>query len=131
MLVLLETRATPDMSVILIAACMSASLALGIGTLNAFLFLAFPAWERVWTIATRPLFIISGVFFLFEDLPADLARFLWFNPLFHVTGQMRSGFYAIYDATYVSAGFTFGIGIGTFLLGLLLLARHGDGIIHK
>ena len=131
MLILQDTRAAPDMGPILSAVGMAACLALGIGTLNAFLFLAFPAWERIWTIVTRPLFIISGVFFLFEDLPADLARFLWFNPLFHVTGRMRSGFYATYDAGYVSVTYALALGMGTFLLGLMLLARHGDGMIHE
>lgn len=131
MLVLFETRAAPDLAIILRAVAMAAVLALGMGTLNAFLFLAFPAWERVWTIMTRPLFIISGVFFLFEDAPSEVRDILWFNPLFHVAGDMRRAFYMTYDASYVSPVFTFGVGTGILLMGMLLLTRHGDGLLHK
>ncbi len=131
MLILLETRVAPDMALVLSAFAMAATLAAGVGVLNTFLFLAFPAWERVWMIATRPLFIISGVFFLYEDVPADIRDFLWFNPLFHVTGQMRAGFYPTYEATYVSPVFVLGLGTLTLLFGLLLLARRADGLIHK
>lgn len=131
MLVVFDTHAAPDLTILLRAVVMVAVLALGAGTVNAFLFLAFPAWERVWTIITRPLFIISGVFFLFEDVPAEVRDILWFNPLFHVTGDMRRAFYMTYDASYVSPAFTLGIGVGLLLIGMLLLTRHGDGLLHK
>ncbi len=131
MLVFLPTRAAPDVPAILLALVMVASLTLGVGVLNAFLFLAFPAWERIWMIVTRPLFIISGVFFLFEDVPSDIRQFLWFNPLFHVTGQMRAGFYPTYGADYVSPVFAIGLGVGLLVIGLLLISRHADGLIHK
>ena len=121
----------PDLPIVFRAVAMAGMLAFAVGTMNAFLFLAFPAWERVWTIATRPLFIISGVFFLFEDVPADIRDIFWFNPLFHVTGEMRRAFYATYDASYVSPTYTFGLGFGLLGLGLLLLTRHGDGMLHK
>ena len=131
MLVFLNTRAAPDMAIILMAVAMATMLAAGFGVMNAFLFLAFPAWERVWMILTRPLFIISGVFFLFEDVPSDVRDVLWYNPLFHVTGQMRAGFYPTYAADYVSPGFAFGLGTGLLFFGLLLISRHADGLIHK
>lgn len=131
MLLLFETRATPDLAILMRAVVVAAFLAFGIGTLNAFLFLAFPAWERVWTIMTRPLFIISGVFFLYEDVPAEVRDILWFNPLFHVTGDMRRAFYMTYDASYVSPSFTLFVAVCILLLGMLLLARHGDGLLHK
>ena len=131
MLLTFETRAAPDIAIVFRAVAMSACLALGIGVLNAFLFLAFPAWERLWTIVTRPLFIISGVFFLFEDVPTDLRDILWFNPLFHVTGLMRAGFYPNYEASYACGPYVFGIGAAFLVLGLLLFARHSDGLLHK
>ena len=131
LLLVFETRGSPEPGAIALAVAMAVALAAGVGTVNAFLFLAFPAWERLWLIVTRPLFIISGVFFLFEDVPADLRDILWFNPLFHVTGQMRVGLYPTYDADYVSAAYTLGLGTGLLALGLLLMARHADRLIHK
>lgn len=110
---------------------MAAWLAFGLGLLNAYLFLAFPAWERLWQVATRPLFIVSGVLFLYEDLPAKIADLLWYNPLFHVTGAVRHGVYPGYGADYVAPVFVVGLGLGLSCLGLLLLARHGNELIHK
>ncbi len=131
MLGVFETRAAPDLFGVAVACAMVVALTLGAGVMNAFLFLAFPAWERVWMILTRPLFIISGVFFLFEDVPTDVAGYLWFNPLFHATGQMRAAFYGTYDAAYVSVVYPLVIGLALLVLGLALLSRHADGLIHK
>jgi len=126
-----ETRVILDMPRIALALAIVALLAWGVGLLNAYAFLAFPAWERLWQVLTRPLFIVSGVFFLFEDLPHEVQTFLWFNPLFHVTGELRRGFYPTYAASYVSVEYVWMIGLGLGLFGLLLLHRHADGLIHK
>ncbi|MEM6387442.1 MAG: ABC transporter permease [Pseudomonadota bacterium] len=131
MLVAIDTQPLPDISAVLRALGMVALLALSVGTLNAFLFLAFPAWERVWLIASRPLFIISGVFFLFEDVPSGVRSILWFNPLFHATGEMRHAFYDTYTASYVSPTFVFGVSLALLCFALLLLSRHADGLLHK
>lgn len=131
MLMIFSTHAILDLPLILNALAMAAILALGIGAINAYLFLAFPAWERLWMVLTRPLFIISGVFFLFEDLPRWVQDYLWFNPVFHVTGEMRAGFYATYAADYVSSSFAYGSGLGLLVLGLMLLSRHHDDLVHK
>ena len=44
-------------------------LGLGIGTLNCVLFGLFPTWRNVWNVLTKPLFIVSGTFFIFESAP--------------------------------------------------------------
>ena len=131
MLIALETRATPDLGRILMTTCMGAALALGAGMLNAWAFLAFPVWERIWGVATRPLFIASGIFFLFDDLPEWVQSFLWYNPLFHVTGEMRRGFYATYSPDYINPSYVFGVSFGLLVLGLMLLHRDSDDLIHK
>lgn len=116
---------------ILVAISMAGTLALGVGTINAYLFTAFPVWEQIWTVLTRPLFILSGVFFIFEDVPSSFQFLLAFNPLFHVTGEMRAGFYSIYDATYVIHAYPYAVGVALFFLGLMLLYRHKDDLIER
>lgn len=103
---------------------MAAVLALGVGTLNAFLILRFPVWQRVWSILNRPLFPISCTFFLFSDVPQPWQSVLWYNPLIHVIGQTRAALYPFYDASHTSPIYVFGLGGGGFVLGLVLL-RHG------
>jgi capsular polysaccharide transport system permease protein len=128
---LFETRASLSFPIVAGAFGLAAVMAAGVGLMNAYLFLAFPAWERLWQVASRPLFIMSGVFFVFEDLPHEISDFLWFNPLFHITGEMRRGFYPTYAGDYISAVFVAGLGLGLGCFGLLLLTRHADGLVHK
>lgn len=64
-----DTRAAVYPMQILVAVAMIAATGLGIGTINCFLMTAFPVWERLWSVATRPLMLISGTFFTYHNLP--------------------------------------------------------------
>ena len=121
----------PDPVAIATALSMAASLALGIGTLNAYLTGAFPVWDRIWSVLMRPMFIVSGIIFLFEDVPKSLQGWLYWNPLFHVTGEMRHAFYPAYHPHYVNETFVFTTALGLLLLGACLLHKFHDEVIHK
>lgn len=127
LLLVYDTRTLPAPMLIAQSLALTAALALGIGTLNAYLIARFAVWQMVWSILTRPLFLISGIFFLFNAMPHPMREFLWFNPLVHVVGIMRAGFYPTYDANYASAGFVLLVSLVTVAAGLLLLRRsHRD-----
>ena len=121
----------PDPGKIALGYLMVLSLAAGIGTLNSFLTLAYPVWSTVWSIVTRPLFIVSGVFFVFEAVPQPYSDALWFNPLVHVVGMMRDGVYPYYQPGYVSVGFVMIVAAVTFCTGLFLLWRHHRDLLLK
>jgi len=110
---------------------MSLSLGLGIGTLNCFLLTRFPLWERVWVILNRPMFIISAIFFLFETVPEPFRDYLWYNPLVHVTGEMRRGFYATYDGAYVNSLYVYGIAVTALCLGMIFLSRYHRELLNN
>lgn len=131
MIAFLDARAVPAIPQIANALLMTSLLALGVGLINCFLFMAFPVWERIWMVATRPLFIVSGVFFLFEDLPGWIQEFLWYNPLFHTVGELRQGIFPTYTPTYINSAFSYSVGLTLILIGLMLLSRHADDLIHK
>ncbi|MFD1912430.1 ABC transporter permease [Halodurantibacterium flavum] len=118
------THATPEPGPIVAALGLAAALALGIGTLNCYLMTAFPVWERAWQIATRPLFLISGIFFVYDGLPRAAQEILWFNPLMHIVGLMRQGFYGYYDGAYISPLYVGTVSIATLVTGFMLLYRH-------
>ena len=106
-----------------------APLGLGVGTFNCYLMTAFPAWERVWQIITRPLFLVSGIFLPFGAMP-DLAQdILWWNPLIHVVGFLRQGVYGHYEGAYLSALYPLLVALGLMALGLLLLWRNHARLI--
>lgn len=119
-----ETRVIINIPVIAEAMLLTGALALGVGTLNCFLTTRFPIWQQAWSILMRPMFIISGVFLLYDNLPRPAQEGLWYNPLIHVIGLMRRGFYTTYDAAYVSQGYVLGISAVCLVMGLVLLRRH-------
>jgi capsular polysaccharide transport system permease protein len=111
------------------ALSLAAVLALGIGTLNCALFGMVAIWDKFWTILTRPLFLASGVILRYEDMPEKLQNILWYNPLLHITGYMREGFYPTYEATYVSPLYVLFIAMVTLFLGIVLLRRYHRQIL--
>ena len=82
-------------------------------------------WERIWQIVTRPLFLISGIFFLVEDIPPDYRDYALWNPLLHLTALMRRGVYATYDAALASPVYVAAFGLTCLVLGLLALRLLG------
>lgn len=124
MLAIEDTRTHLDISAVVLGVAMVATLAFGIGTMNCFLFGMFPVWMRVWNILNRPLFIISCIFYTFESVPRPFQDYLWYNPLVHVIGQVRSGFYPTYEAEFVSLVYVFGLSLVLLTSGLLLLHRY-------
>lgn len=128
-LMIFETRVTLDLPVLFLGFVLAAFLGLGIGTLNAYLFTRFQVMQRVWSILMRPMFIISGIFILFETVPQPYQDWLWYNPLVHIIGLIRSGFYGTYNASYVSVPYLLGISLGCLAMGLLLLRRHHQDLL--
>jgi capsular polysaccharide transport system permease protein len=129
-LVATGTRTVLDAGAIALSLGLAAGLGLGIGVMNGFLFLRFPVWEQAWAILNRPLFLISGVIFLYEDMPQIARDLLWWNPLLHITGLMRAGFYPVYDATYVSVAFVLTCALVPMVAGLMLLRRHHQDLVN-
>lgn len=119
-----ETRTTLDFSTMVPAYAALLVLAAGIGTLNSFLIVAFPLWQSIWNIVTRPLFIISCVFFIFEGVPQPYRDILWYNPLVHVIGVMRDGYYPFYQPQYPSLLYVVVVGAVPGVWGLLLLRQY-------
>lgn len=130
-LLLYETRTTLEMGRIAMAYAMVGSLGFGIGVLNCFLMSQFRVWQQVWSILMRPMFIISGIFFMYETIPEPIRSYLWYNPLMHVAGEMRAAFYVSYGGDYVSPGYVFAISILTSAFGLLFLRRYHRDILHS
>lgn len=110
---------------------MAVALGIGVGTLNCFLISVYPTWDRIWAILNRPMFIIACIFFLLEAIPEPYRGYLWYNPLVHVTGEMRAGFYPTYDADYVSMTYVLGVSTICFLVGLIFLGRYHRDIMNN
>ncbi|WP_376878349.1 ABC transporter permease [Albirhodobacter sp. R86504] len=126
-----DTQTQPKLSQIALSLSMATMLALGVGTLNCYLFHAFPLWQKVWGILNRPLFIMSCVFFVFDSISKAFQEWLWYNPLVHVIGQMRHGFYSSYHADYVDVIYVFALSLVLFTTGLALLLRYHRDLLSE
>lgn len=120
-----------DMPAILEAISLALVLALGVGTLNCVLIGIFPLWEIIWNILNRPMFLASGIFFLYEDLPPGAQDILWFNPLMHITALMRTGFYPTYHPEFISHLYVTLVAMTLLALGLVLMGRFHRDILNR
>ncbi|GLK65197.1 sugar ABC transporter permease [Paracoccus kondratievae] len=120
-----------DLAPVLEALLLLALLGMGVGTLNCFLITSFPIWERIWSIITRPLFLVSGIFFLYDLMPAKAQALLWYNPLIHCIGLMRRGFYPTYEAAYVSRTYVLTVAITLIVAGLALLEKKHKKLLER
>lgn len=120
-LIVIDAQTRLDLRYIIAAIFYAALMGLGVGTLNCVLFTFSPTWERVFAVINRPMLLLSGIFFNFESMPREIRDLLWWNPLIHITATMRQGFYPYYDPTFVSPVFVLLAGLGTLMLGVLLL----------
>ncbi len=111
------------------AMSLAALLALGMGTFNALMSGVWPVWITIYKIITRPLMLASAVLYIFEDLPTTAANVLWYNPLVHITGLMRSGVFSTYDPQYISIPYVLAISMVALSVGLLFLRSVATTII--
>ncbi|KAG1649131.1 Polysialic acid transport protein KpsM [Nymphon striatum] len=118
-LLVIDSRTVVDLPPVLEALFLALVLGLGMGTLNCVLTGMFPLWRIIWSILNRPLMIASGVLYLFDDLPRVAQDILWFNPLIHIIGLMRSGSMCLLLAMTLLA------------LGLLLMGRFHRDILTR
>ncbi len=113
----------------LFALILAALLGLGLGVANCLLVGLFPLWGQVWSIISRPLFLVAGVIFVMEDLPAGIQEWLFFTPWIHITGQFRAGLYAGYEASYVSVPLVVMWALVPLAPGLAFLQKHRNTIL--
>jgi capsular polysaccharide transport system permease protein len=116
---------------IVLGFAMAAALAVGVGTLNCYLTSRFPLWGTAWSVAMRPLVIVSGVIVLVDRLPPAWLDLLTWNPLVHVVAEVRKGFYHGYSPSYISPAYVFGFALVTGVVGLLFLWRTHRDILER
>lgn len=125
-----ESGDTVNFAILVEAYLLVIVLGVGIGTLNCFLFTLLPVWRLIWGVATGPLLLISAIFYLYEDVPLFAQEYLWYNPLVHVTGLARMGFYATYSPSYISVPFVLTCALVPAFFGVMMLRKYGRSILY-
>lgn len=128
-LAIYDTRTILDIPSVVLAYTMALVFGISIGTMNAVIMSFFPIWQRVWGIMTRPLLLVSGVILLPQSMPQPFRDYLWYNPLIHVTGEMRNAFYYTYRGEYVTPIYVFSVSIVIGVISILFLRRYHRDIL--
>lgn len=113
---------TIDYSVLISAFLLAGTFGLSVGCINCYMITRHKFWPPVWAIMKRPTFILSGVLYIYEDVPAKIQNVVWYNPLLHTTGMARSAVFPGYEPTYLSAPYVLGVSLVLLFLGLVLLS---------
>ncbi len=113
---------------LMLAFLLATLLGFGIGTFNCWAFARWPVWERLWSIISRPVFLISCVFFTYSALPNAVKDVLWWNPVVHIVGLVRSGIYPSYDPAHVAPQYVAVLGLAFLTLGLWFICRRAHRI---
>jgi capsular polysaccharide transport system permease protein len=99
---------TIDWVAILAAVLAATLLAFGVSLSNTVLFLRSPLYEKIYQIAMKPSFLLSGIFFLPDALPHPFREIIAYNPIVHIVVLFRKGFYAEYRATTLDLNYLMG-----------------------
>ncbi|MEP1945520.1 MAG: hypothetical protein ABJJ20_01770, partial [Lentilitoribacter sp.] len=75
--------------------------------------------------------IASGVIFIYEDMPPLAQDILWWNPVLHGTGLVRSGFYPTYHPSYVSLEYAFAVALILMAIGLFFLRAYQGKVLNS
>jgi capsular polysaccharide transport system permease protein len=106
---------------ILTSASIAIVLGVGVGAANIVWFHLSSTYNQVWNVINRPAFMVSGVFFLPENIPSPYREILMWNPMIHVVGLFRQGFYPNYRAAYIDMQYIVGLAIFSLIFGFILV----------
>jgi len=126
-----DSQLSFNLGTILLSYCLAMLIALGVGCVNCAIVGFFPIWGTAWGIFTRPLFLASGIIWLYRDIPKIAQDVLWWNPLAHVTAISRSGYFSFYSPQHVSVLYVVFFGLVLLPFGLLLLRRYYLDILSR
>jgi capsular polysaccharide transport system permease protein len=130
-LLILDVHVTISVIPIVQGLSMAFLLGLGVGLINSVLSGLFPVWQTIWAIISRPLFLASGIFYIYEDLPRAVQDILWWNPVLHVVGLVREGFYYTYEPAYVSMSYGYGVSLVLIVFGLIFMRSNYARILEN
>lgn len=96
------------------------------GLNNAVLINLWPTWQQFEAILARPLFFISGVFFIPTTFSPEVRYWLAWNPALHLIEWFREGYYGSYESVVLDKSYLFG-----WILILLYTGLYGEQIYRK
>ncbi|MCC2608404.1 ABC transporter permease [Neorhizobium petrolearium] len=107
-------------SAVLEAVIFAWTLASGVALTNIVLFERFPLYQKIFGIVTRPLFMLSGVFYIPSQMPHPYREVLLANPITQIVIIFREGFYGVRATDGVNFSYVFWWSIVVAFVGLFI-----------
>lgn len=95
-------------------------LALSTAFLSSGIARILPVWTNIQGYISRPLLILSGVFFTLEQLPSTIRRYMAYNPVAHQIEWIRTAMFESFDSRSYSVMFIFICATVALLIGLII-----------
>lgn len=96
----------------------TAAFGFGFGTTNAVIISLFPSWYHIEMVLTRPLFFLSGIFYIPSLMPPQAIAVLEWNPVLHLIEWFRSGYYPNYESAILDKSYPLELAMILILVGL-------------
>ncbi len=103
---------------IMLAFMTALTLGFGLGCINAILYQRYQAWQHVEKLFARPLFFLSGVFYIPSNLPPEAVAIIQWNPILHIVEWVRTGYYANYESQILDHSYLLSFAALLILIGL-------------
>lgn len=113
---LAEMPAHPEK--LLLAFAITSFLGLGVGISNAVIYSVFKTWKHIEGIMKRPMFFMSGIFYIPQNFPKEIVDILAWNPVLHCVEWVREGYYPNYNSFVLDEFYLICWALGTILVGL-------------
>jgi capsular polysaccharide transport system permease protein len=105
-----------------IEACLiGIAFGLGVGLINIVISSYFHNWMIFFHVTYFPLWFLSGVWFLPEEVPSGPRDWMLYNPILHLITLFRLGFYPDYRGMYLDVPYLLVTTTATVALGMALL----------
>jgi capsular polysaccharide transport system permease protein len=83
---------------IVLAFCAIGAMGFAVGLINAVLYRFSSSWQHIEKVWARPLFFLSGTFYVPSNLPPEAVAILKWNPIIHAVELGRMGFWPNYTS---------------------------------
>lgn len=107
-------------------------LGIGIGMVFSVIVTSVPEMSKFISMATFPLYFLSGVMIPIQAMPHSLRQYLLYNPILHAVESFRMAFFANYHSVAgISLQYVMVWAVSLVLLGLMLQIRFKNRLMTK
>lgn len=93
---------------------------LGCCFLSSSLARVLPIWPNIWGYMSRPVWLLSGIFFTLEQLPSGVRGYMAYNPVAHMIEWMRSAMIPTFQSEAYSIFFPMAFATIALIIGLVI-----------